>query len=438
MGGVSGVWLWRPCGCGGEERLRLASAQVGWMMIAGAAGRGHPAPEPGDPGGNAVGSARGRENKGKNLPMNRLPGRLRRLSVLVLALGIILAVCSNSSDDNTTSDAPPAQSANAFFARASVIAATNKFTDYSADGLVKRLQARLRCPAEDRQGRQVRDCRRYQGQAVRLLVQRQPRLVRAEADQASPDRTAVRGSGHHPRRWASDRRHPTAPRRRSTVGRACPRVPLRLARWTVDEGSLYEVLGIVRTATDAEIRAAYRRAAKHAHPDAGGSPRSFQRVHAAYRVLGDPARRRAYDLGVARSAEARARPGASPSTPSTPADAGGRAGGVSRPVSRADGGVPHPDAGAAPLPHRDGRVPAVVRAGGNSGAAVLRPGGAGNDDPRHGHPAGGGDLRQPPTAPPLTGARRTRRPARGPATSSSPSTRVAPSPGRVWGAAAPG
>ncbi|ABW12853.1 heat shock protein DnaJ domain protein [Parafrankia sp. EAN1pec] len=112
----------------------------------------------------------------------------------------------------------------------------------------------------------------------------------------------------------------------------------------MDEGSLYEVLGIVRTATDAEIRAAYRRAAKHAHPDAGGSPRSFQRVHAAYRVLGDPARRHAYDLGVARSAEARARPGASPSTPSTPADAGGRAGGVSRPVSRADGGVPHPDA----------------------------------------------------------------------------------------------
>lgn len=165
------------------------------MMIAGAAGRGHPAPEPGDPGGNAVGSARGRENKGKNLPMNRLPGRLRRLSVLVLALGIILAVCSNSSDDSTTSDAPPAQSANAFFARASVIAATNKFTDYSADGLVKRLQARLRCPAEDRQGRQVRDCRRHQGQAVRLLVQRQPRLVRAEADQLRLTEPPFGGAG---------------------------------------------------------------------------------------------------------------------------------------------------------------------------------------------------------------------------------------------------
>ncbi|WP_035751609.1 DnaJ domain-containing protein [Parafrankia discariae] len=96
------------------------------------------------------------------------------------------------------------------------------------------------------------------------------------------------------------------------------------------EGSLYETLGIAPTATDAEIRAAYRRAARHAHPDTGGSPRSFQRVHAAYRVLGDPARRRAYDLGLARSA--------------APTPTAGAAAAPSRPVSRAGDGVPHPDA----------------------------------------------------------------------------------------------
>jgi hypothetical protein len=41
------------------------------------------------------------------------------------------------------------------------------------------------------------------------------------------------------------------------------------------------VLGVGRDATAAEIRAAYRRAAKLAHPDLGGSSEAFRRVQAA-------------------------------------------------------------------------------------------------------------------------------------------------------------
>jgi len=57
----------------------------------------------------------------------------------------------------------------------------------------------------------------------------------------------------------------------------------------------YEVLGIPPQASAAEVRAAYRAAARSVHPDAGGSPVAMQAVNAAWRVLGDPGRRAAYD-----------------------------------------------------------------------------------------------------------------------------------------------
>ena len=61
----------------------------------------------------------------------------------------------------------------------------------------------------------------------------------------------------------------------------------------------YVVLGIARTATRGQIRAAYRRLARELHPDANpGDPRAtkrFARVSHAYDVLGDPQRRRAWD-----------------------------------------------------------------------------------------------------------------------------------------------
>lgn len=59
--------------------------------------------------------------------------------------------------------------------------------------------------------------------------------------------------------------------------------------------SYYDVLGVTSTATAEELRRAYRRAVKEAHPDTGGSAEAFTRVQAAWDALRDPARRAAYD-----------------------------------------------------------------------------------------------------------------------------------------------
>eukprot|EP00930_Biecheleria_cincta_P064299 TRINITY_DN4985_c0_g1_i1.p1 TRINITY_DN4985_c0_g1~~TRINITY_DN4985_c0_g1_i1.p1 ORF type:complete len:584 (-),score=136.06 TRINITY_DN4985_c0_g1_i1:46-1689(-) len=57
----------------------------------------------------------------------------------------------------------------------------------------------------------------------------------------------------------------------------------------------YDTLGVQRTATPAQIHAAYRRRALATHPDKGGSPEDFRRVVAAFEELADPSRRAAYD-----------------------------------------------------------------------------------------------------------------------------------------------
>lgn len=57
----------------------------------------------------------------------------------------------------------------------------------------------------------------------------------------------------------------------------------------------YEVLGIGEAATPEEVRQAYLRLAKIAHPDAGGSDSAFQLVEEAAYVLGDQWRRAEYD-----------------------------------------------------------------------------------------------------------------------------------------------
>lgn len=58
---------------------------------------------------------------------------------------------------------------------------------------------------------------------------------------------------------------------------------------------LYETLGVDRTASPAEIKRAYRRKAKAAHPDAGGSPEAFNELSKAHRVLTDDRKRQRYD-----------------------------------------------------------------------------------------------------------------------------------------------
>jgi hypothetical protein len=57
----------------------------------------------------------------------------------------------------------------------------------------------------------------------------------------------------------------------------------------------YAVLGLAPSATAVQIKAAYRRHAKSAHPDAGGSVEAMARVNEAYKVLGDPTARQDYD-----------------------------------------------------------------------------------------------------------------------------------------------
>jgi hypothetical protein len=68
----------------------------------------------------------------------------------------------------------------------------------------------------------------------------------------------------------------------------------------------YEVLGVPREASQAEIRNAYRNLAKSLHPDhPGGSAEKFSRLQEANTVLSDPDRRREHDeaLDLAHAAD---------------------------------------------------------------------------------------------------------------------------------------
>lgn len=57
----------------------------------------------------------------------------------------------------------------------------------------------------------------------------------------------------------------------------------------------YQTLGVEKTATDDEIKKAYRRLAMKHHPDRGGDQSEFQKIQEAYAVLSDPAKRQQYD-----------------------------------------------------------------------------------------------------------------------------------------------
>ena len=90
---------------------------------------------------------------------------------------------------------------------------------------------------------------------------------------------------------------PTSFRAAAAGGRAAPAVKqgstLQMAR------DYYEILGVERTCTEVELKAAFRKLAMQHHPDrnpgdARPRPR-FKEVNEAYSVLSDPQKRAAYD-----------------------------------------------------------------------------------------------------------------------------------------------
>src|SRR5256885_10990930 len=61
----------------------------------------------------------------------------------------------------------------------------------------------------------------------------------------------------------------------------------------------YETLGVSKTATDDEIRSAFRKLARKYHPDVARDKKAaeekFKEINEAYEVLGDPEKRAKYD-----------------------------------------------------------------------------------------------------------------------------------------------
>jgi len=61
----------------------------------------------------------------------------------------------------------------------------------------------------------------------------------------------------------------------------------------------YEILGVPRSASDAEVKKSFRKLAREFHPDVAKDKKraeeKFKEVNEAYEVLGDPAKRKKYD-----------------------------------------------------------------------------------------------------------------------------------------------
>ena len=115
-------------------------------------------------------------------------------------------------------------------------------------------------------------------------------LREREIHAASPVRsTGLAGAARHSLGWADGRA--------SSGGVACSGG----ARYPAPMSDPYKTLGVTRSASEDDIRAAYRALAKRYHPDLNaGRPEAaerFKTVAAAYDLLSDPARRARFDRG---------------------------------------------------------------------------------------------------------------------------------------------
>src|SRR4051794_10839198 len=81
--------------------------------------------------------------------------------------------------------------------------------------------------------------------------------------------------------------------------------------------SPYEVLGVPRSATEDELRRAYRRLLRETHPDTGGESARFIAVQQAWGLVGTPEAREHYDRGHSPTAAGPERPSWAPPKPPT-------------------------------------------------------------------------------------------------------------------------
>jgi DnaJ family protein A protein 2 len=66
-------------------------------------------------------------------------------------------------------------------------------------------------------------------------------------------------------------------------------------RGPVNNEEFYNILGVPKDASDADIKKAYRKLALKNHPDKGGDPEKFREISTAYEVLGDSEKKQRYD-----------------------------------------------------------------------------------------------------------------------------------------------
>eukprot|EP00435_Cladocopium_sp_Y103_P051434 s829_g16.t1 len=135
-----------------------------------------------------------------------------------------------------------------------------------------------------------------------------------------------------------------------------------MARYEEATG-LYQTLDLLPSATDSEIRSAYRRCALSTHPDKGGSAEAFRAVVNAFETLIDTSQRAAYDQLCSRPSKASAaKPGGLGSVrkdpPKRPAEAtkSARPAKVKRPTPAKDA----KDAPKVPTPPRRTAPPAAA------------------------------------------------------------------------------